>query len=300
MFNELSFGQGQTLVSGRRLDSAVAGLRISLSLAIFMLLSACSAPKLAYQRLDWLANWKLQQFVSLDDAQQRRYEDAFEDLWHWHRSEELPLLQTDLRALADHAGGPIGVEQLEVWRGRADQYAHRLVQRALPAACDLVASFNDEQRASILERLDQDLTDDSKKYLSPSMAERQQRSAKRAQKNIERWVGDLSPEQLQQVHAWSRTAVQRYEQWMAERRQWRERMAQVLALRESPQMCAALRGLFPRFDPQAMLDPERQANARTWNNFLAEFSRTLTKTQRQHLRQHLLDAAEDVGELSTI
>ena len=271
---------------------------MSVCVALVLLLSACSVSKLAYQRLDWLANWKLEQFVVLNTAQERSFERAFQQVWHWHRTQELPLLQADLRALAEDVHKPSSVQMLGDWRGRADVYANRIVARALPASCQLVASFNDEQRASILRRLDQNLTDDAKKYLSPPLIERQERAAKRARRTMERWIGDLSAAQLQEVRTWSQTRVQRYEEWMAERRQWRERVAQVLETRESPQLCEAMRGLFPQFDTQAMIDPAHQANARAWTEFLSRFSATLSDTQRRHLRQRLLDTADDLGELS--
>lgn len=272
--------------------------RCSLVFALLVLVSACSAPRLAYERLDWLANWKLRQFVSLDAAQQRQYEAAFEDLWRWHRAQELPRLHADLQLLIEDARTPLGAEQIEAWRGRAEQYAQAVLQRALPPACELMRSLNEEQRASILRRLDRNLAGDTKKYLSPSLSERQQRSAKRTGRNLERWVGELSPEQLQRVQAWSATRVQRYEYWIAERRQRRERLAQVLAQRDSAQACEALPALFPSLDPKNVEDPQRKANAQAWNLFLSDFSSSLSATQRQYLRQQLLALAEDLRELS--
>ncbi|MGQ0528332.1 MAG: hypothetical protein ACT4PG_00660 [Panacagrimonas sp.] len=132
-------------------------------------MSACSAPRLAYERLDWLANWKLRQFVRLDAEQQRQYEAAFAQIWDWHRAQELPRVHADALSLADAAHAPISVQQVEVWRGRADQYVQALLQRALPTACTLMRSLKQEQRDSILRRLDRNLADDAQNYLSPSL-----------------------------------------------------------------------------------------------------------------------------------
>ncbi|MGQ0529711.1 MAG: DUF6279 family lipoprotein [Panacagrimonas sp.] len=131
-----------------------------------------------------------------------------------------------------------------------------------------------------------------------TLAERQERSVKRTRRNLERWVGELSPEQLQRVQAWSATRVQRYEDWIDQRRQRHERLAQMLALGDSPQACAALPTLFPSLDPKHLDDPQRQASAQAWNLFIADFSGTLSAAQRQHLRQQLLDLADDVEQLT--
>ena len=275
-----------------------SALRRLLVVVLAASLCACAAPQIAYKKLDWLASWKLGQYVDLKSAQERQFESGFQQLWDWHRATELAEYTSDLRALAQRTQSPMSAAEVRQWADRATDHSRRVVARAAPPACELMASFDDTQRDSVLERIDKDIADDVEEYLDPPVAQVRKDARKRMRKTLTRWVGHLEPAQEAMLDGWSEVRPQRYGEWIAERRRWRDRLAGVLDQRTQPQFCEQLRGLLlPEREHDA--DLVNQQNAQTWFNFLSAFSATLDARQREHLQGKLLELAKDFDALKT-
>lgn len=268
-----------------------------LPLALALLLAACSAPRLAYERADWLAGLRIGQFVDLDAAQEQRFEQAFDALWQWHRREELPRYRDDLRALAAAVDEPRSAAQLADWATLAESHLRRALQRAQPASCELVASLDAGQQAEILSRLDERLRDDRERYLELPLAKQQAAARKRLRGNVERWIGSLDAQQLRQLTAFADTRPARWAEWIAQRERWRVRFAVVLAQPRDATFCTALQPLLLSPGRDAGASRSTEANAADWFAFLATFSHTLSPAQREHLRERLLALAADFEHL---
>ena len=264
---------------------------------VLALLAGCAAPRLAYPRMDWLASWKLGQYVDLDDAQQKRFDAAFSEIWSWHRTSELAAYETDLRTLAEASQKPVGVDTLQDWAVKAEAHSHRLLERALPPSCEVMATFSDAQRDSVLKRVDHDIEEDVEKYLEPSEAQRRKDAQKRLRKSLERWIGKLNAEQNEMVVTWSAERPQRYEAWIAERKRWRDRFAGVLDARATLAFCDSLKGLFLQQGSDSDDDLVNESNRQMWLQFLAQVSATLDARQREHLSDKLLELAADLDHL---
>lgn len=270
----------------------------ALAMLIVLALTACSAPQLAYERLDWLAGWRLGQFVDLDSSQDAAFETEFQALWKWHRAEELPLYAEDLRQLAATTSGPITAEFIEASAARAGAHVGRVLERARQPACAVISGFSDAQRDSLLRRIDEEIADDADEYLVPTETELRQRAAKRLRQSVERWTGAVSEAQAAQIAAWSQLRPMRYAAWIAQRKEWRGRFAATLDRRREPGLCGELKDLFtPATAKPEALRLQDQADARAWFAFLAGFSETLDARQREHLRDELLDLAADLDQL---
>lgn len=267
--------------------------RIARLLLLALLLASCAAPQIAYQKLDWLASWKVGQYVELDDAQERTFETDFRALWNWHRATELGGYGQDLRELAQATQQPMDREAVRSWALRAEAHSQRVLERAIDPACGLLSSFDDDQRDSVLQRIAHNIDEDAEEYLDASEPEIRKQAHKRMRKSLERWVGELDDRQEAMLDAWSQTRPQRYRQWIEERRQWRERLAQVLDRRAEPDFCDRLQTLVlhPREEQDG--DLVNEASAGAWIDFLAAFSATLDEDQREHLRDELVGLATD-------
>lgn len=267
-------------------------------LCLATLLVSCASPRLAYPRLDWLAAWKLGQYVKLDASQEQRFEAAFGELWDWHRREELPRYGADLRALAARVEHPLATQDVAHWAQRTEAHSQRLLARGLPAACSLMAGFNDAQRDSVLAKVDERLVDDREKYLDGDEARQRKAAATRTRQFLERWIGGLSAPQEAMVARWSATRPARLRQWLEQRQRWRSRFAAALEQRAQPGFCAQLEPLFLRPGEAGDGAWVEQPHAQPWFTFLAEVSSTLSERQRTHLRDKLLAYADDTQHLA--
>jgi hypothetical protein len=258
-----------------------------------LLLAACAAPQVAYQKLDWLASWKLGQYVALDAAQERTFETGFRELWDWHRATELGGYGQDLRELAEAAQQPMSSHEIRGWATRAENHSQRVLERAIDPACGLLSSFDDAQRDSVLQRIERNIDKDAEKYLEASESQIRKDARKRLRRSLERWVGDLDDRQEAMLDAWSQTRPQRYREWIHERRQWHARLAGILDQRAAPDFCGRLHALVlhPRDEQDG--DLVNETNAGAWFDFLASFSETLNEDQRTHLREALVGLASD-------
>lgn len=284
-------------VAQSRWFGALRGARILLIAGLAAAVCACEAPQVAYKRLDWLASWKLGQYVDLKSAQESQFESEFKQLWAWHRTTELGEYTSDLRLLAQETQEPMTAGEIRDWAQRAEVHSRRVLQRAAPPACELMAGFDDRQRDSVLERIDNNIAKDVDEYLEPPIETVRKDARKRLRKSLERWVGDLEPAQEEMVKTWSQVRPQRYEDWIAERRRWRDRLAAALDQRRKPEFCDQLKALLLPPDEGQDADLVNQENAQKWYGFLATFSATLDQRQRKHLREKLLELASDFEDL---
>ena len=78
---------------------------------LVLLLAGCST-KLAYNNLDWLASWYLDDFIELTDPQQDEFDTRLDSLLVWHREVELPIYRNQLLLLQKQLQSPmIGAKQ---------------------------------------------------------------------------------------------------------------------------------------------------------------------------------------------
>ena len=268
------------------------GKLIVLSLCV-LVLTACSAPRLTYERLDWIVGWQLGRYVELDRNQRRQFDALFQSGWDWHRARQLPVYAQDLQALSAQIDRTVSPEDLLEWQRRAESHWDRLVQRVAPQACAIVASLSDDQRDSILRRIDERIDRDRERFVERSEAEVRERAGKRLLRSLERWVGNLGDAQHRQAQIWNQARTLTHEVWIQRRAQWRERLALLLDARGAPGACVDLERLFLRGPADGGLHRPPDAHNLAWRTFLSDFANGLQADQREHLRDELADWRED-------
>lgn len=269
--------------------------------AVLLLGTACSAPRLAYERLDWLASWQLSKYTKLDAGQQRRFDTDFKALWVWHRQTELLRYASDLRELAQASQRPVNTALLTAWAQRGDAHWQRLLIKLAPAACAQLTALSEAQVSSLLRRVDRDIAARADELVKPDEAVVRKQAERRLHKSLKRWLGDLNDEQRGRVARWSAERELTYAAWLDQRRLWRSHWAEVLARRHSSAFCTQAQALFAHSAQSSgggALFTRYDGNRAGWLMFLVQISATLNSAQRQHLRQELLDLAEDFESLA--
>lgn len=261
------------------------------------LLAGCSAPALVYERLDWLANWRLRGYVDLHDMQERAYSSWFHGAWDWHRREELPRYAADLNALAADLQDRVDPAEIRHWQRSGEAHWDRLVRGVVPGACPLLAGLSDAQVESVLARLDRNLAEDREDY-DASETKLRDRAQTRLLDQLEDWVGRLEPAQREAAVAWSRVRPLGHETWLARRAAWREAFAAQLRQRGDAGFCTRVERLFLRAPADGGLHRPDDALATAWRAFLTDFHATLTPRQREHLQARVRKLRVDLLELS--
>lgn len=274
--------------------------RVVIVLLLALLIAACSAPRLVYDRLDWLAAWQLAKYVELDPAQRQRFDSDLARVQAWHRAGELPRYSRDLAALSVDLREPLSATQIEGWSERINAHWNQLIAHAAPAVCGQLASFSDAQVASLLERVDRNIDENAEDLADKTEAQIRKDNEKRLVKTLRRWIGDLDSAQRSRVSTWNAERKLTHLAWIDHRRQWRDRLATALAARRSAPFCAQIQTLLTRSDPVtgSDLQTRHDSTRASWTDFLASFSTALNARQSEHLRLELLELREDLDVLA--
>lgn len=273
-------------------------LRLSLLTALLLAPAGCSTGiKLAYRNLDQLALWTLGDYVSLDKAQKAAFRREFGSLQAWHRSTQLSLYAADLRSLATaFEQDPAPREALERAMSQIEAHGQRLWQQAQPSTVSLLASLSDEQIEAFDKRTRDRIDKEEAKRVDETPAERRKRWLKEQRENLERWTGRLNDQQKHLLDAgWERRvpSLLTPEQRKAQRLATVEEFTAVLATRHEP-------GLIDRLNADGD-EREQERSARDSardRGLLIELLQACDATQRQHMRERLLELADDFDDLA--
>lgn len=273
-------------------------LRFSLLTALLLALAGCSTGlRLAYQNLDRLALWTLDDYVSLDKAQKAAFRREFGTLQSWHRSTQLPLYSADLRSLATaFEQDPAPREALERAMSQIEAHGERLWQQAQPATVGLLASLRDEQIDEFSKRTRERIDDEEADRADEKPTERRKRWLREQRENLERWTGRLNDRQKQLLEAgWERRvpSLLSPEQRKAQRLATFEEFVTVLATRHEP-------GLIDRLNANGD-EREQERSARDSardRSLLIELLQACDAPQRQHVRERVLELADDFDALT--
>lgn len=265
-----------------------------------LLLAGCSATQLAYNRIDILARWQLDHYVTLRQDQRQRFDQDFAVLWTWHRRQALPQYARELRELAGRVDSVPERAELERWSARYGELWATLLEHAAPVGCGLGPGLDETQVQTLLAGADKDLQKFAAKKVSPPESEQRARTERELVKNMNSWLGGLKPEQRQLLQRWNAGRPLTAAAWLDFRRRWRTALEEALAHRQQADFCPRLQTLL--VDGDTLWTPEQRtlfaANRTAWIDLLMALAPSLDAEQRQHLRRRLLQLADEFDELS--
>lgn len=272
----------------------------ALVVATALLLTACSATKIAYNKLDWLVAWHVDKYVELNGPSEALFDSGLKSLWSWHRRTQLSWYAGDLRELAEAAGQPMSPAQVESYLDRAQAHVDRIVAEAIPEAARVLAALDDEQVAGFLKRLAKARAKRKTEAAELTTDELREKSAERMKKSLKRWLGSITDEQKLRVSDWVETL--RYEPAAESALSdiWAQAFSDVLASRKDPETADRLRRLLkePPLDGADVVRDAQAHNRLSGIQFLSDLSRDLPARQRQHLAEELRQLAFDLEQLA--
>lgn len=273
-------------------------ITFSLSLALLLVTGGCSTGlKLAYDNLERLALWEIDDRIELDDSQKALFHKEFKDLHAWHRRSQLPLYAADLRTLAAAIDGnqPLGTAADQTL-SKADAHGQRLWEQSKPGIERLLASVSDTQIIAYDQQQREDIDKDLRKQAGDSLDERRKRWLRDWRKGLDRWIGKLNPRQVALLDAaWARESPQLRtpEARAALRLASHERFIVGLKSRAEPGLIARL--IAGADTSEAARDDAAQLRERA---LIASLLDCADAKQRGKLKATLLELADDFDNLA--
>lgn len=260
------------------------------------LLAGCSTVRMAYNQLDWLIANRIENSISLDREQRVVLKRHIDTLLKWHCQTQLPEYVRWLRVVtADFATG-MTVARLRAHSASLEGAWYAVMERAVPAAVDVLGSLSDRQIEELLASVEDANKEYRKDYIDPPDSEWRENNKEWMGKMLRRWLGTLTHDQEQVVRRWAKTIVPMREIGWDNRVRWQTEFQSVLAQRENAQILSTgLYRLLIDWDRYQTID-YRRAYAQNSNliaDLLVTISQTMTPSQKKHLATKTMRYAAD-------
>lgn len=253
-------------------------------LLVLLALAACSRLELAYRNLDWLIEWKLDDYLSLDQAQSDWLDARLDAHLAWHCRHELPRYLDWLDQQRPLLAGSPAAEQLEGPLAETRALLQPSLARVAPDAARLLAGLDRAQVDELEVNLAAERRRLHERYLGGSREERLEARMERAEARLEAWLGPLHPQQRAYLRFWATRQEANVRPWLDFRERWQARL--LAELRQSPQAERAAR-LEPLLrEPERYWGADYRLAVEYTQQILAELLSELWASATQEQRSH--------------
>ncbi|MCB1846005.1 MAG: hypothetical protein KDI04_01125 [Halieaceae bacterium] len=195
-----------------------------LAAMLLCLLAACSSTTFVYNRLDSILPWYLDDYVDLNNTQDRQLDEMLAPFLAWHRQQELPRYVALLEQVEADLDGPVSAAEVAgIYAGIEDAWL-RLQDKSLDWLLALGASLSDEQVQEFLEELNERQEEYEEEYLERSELEYREDSYESLVDSMQDYLGRLNDAQRERLRAASLELRRSDSIWLQERAAWLQRL----------------------------------------------------------------------------
>lgn len=269
---------------------------------MLVLVTGCSFGFI-YRQLDWLVPWYVNDYITLDANQHSVLEQRVLDQLEWHCRTQLSRYAAWFEQLH---GNPKAFKRTQLDRHyrTTREYWQVLMERVAVDASQVLVSANEAQLAELLKNLEHNNRKVEKEYAALTNAQREQQREERMARLLERWLGELTTAQGQELKEWSAAiGTEGDSVWMAGRRNWQQRLINVIRRHdEAGGMAKEIRVLL--VEPETLWSDqyrrEYQRRLELTLDMLAVVASKMTPSQQTHLDRELLSWAGKFESLSCV
>ena len=269
---------------------------------VTIMLSGCSS-QFAYNNMDWLVHWYLDDYVDLNKQQKRLFDHKMASWLSWHKNEELLAYEQHLKQLQLDLNQPKMNDDL--WSGhfnQARQHWVRLRDTLTPDLLELARGLSDEQVNDIFAQLaeeTQERLEDHKDFAEKTEQEKQQIRTQDWFDEVSQWTGKLTDEQKGIISALVPEFQSTFIIGVEYRQRWQAEAKAVLLGREAANFDEKFNQLMS--NPESLRTEEYQQkildNRLIQNRLFGQLIPTLTPKQKKRVNKEIQELIEDMQEL---
>jgi hypothetical protein len=169
------------------------------ALILVLFLGGCSSITFIYNQFDNLFPWYLQSYVELDRDQKKYLDELLIPFFQWHRVEEMPKYAQIIGDLELAINDEVNIESIALITHNVEESWFRLEDQMIMWATPLARELSDEQITKFIQVLRTKTTQSEKKLLVRNDQVYQSDSYKSLRKNLRRFMGSLTKDQLELV-----------------------------------------------------------------------------------------------------
>lgn len=224
----------------------------ALLLACALGLSACSAVRLGYAQAPELIHWWADGYLDFDAEQSAAVREASRRWLAWHRSQQLPEVSAQLKAVGQAwRGDRLSAQQVCQWSGQVRRWVDAGLAQALPDLAQLATQLTPAQLQHLAERQAQRRREQAEEWQALSPAQQRDKAVERLGERYERLMGPLNAPQRQWL-AETVAVTDDPARWAAEQR------------RRQDDLLGTLQGIVQSRDTPAAAQARLQALAQRW------------------------------------
>lgn len=211
--------------------------RLFTLLVVLLLGSGCSV-QFAYNNLDRLVRWGVNDYVNLNEAQRALFKEEFARLHYWHRTEHLPVYADFFEALPTTLSDGVDTQELLALENTMMGWAQEIVEQGVPLAVAIMQTMTEEQVARLPARLEESNREIEQSELGKSVEASQARWREEVEDIFGRFAGRLTPTQQEYLVAQSVRYIPERVLWAEYRRRWQRDLMKLLEVRSEPAFAA--------------------------------------------------------------
>lgn len=270
--------------------------RLLLPILSALLLASCVG-SFAYNRLDWLIPWYVDDYVDLSREQRQSLRDQLLPLLQWHRNEELVRYQQLLDQAEKDMQQPVNAAQVEAWIAELIQALSRIEETMLDLALDFGSGISDAQVQEFIRNVHKEQADYKDEFLSRSEQEYLKENTENLEGALERLLGRLNPEQKQRLQQGAQS-MQRFDAvWLDERQQWLDELSVLLQRNEGWQEKVRKAHLARQLNRPPQYTAIVDHNIAVTASAIADVLNSRTDKQKQHTTAEFADMRSTLSKL---
>jgi hypothetical protein len=275
--------------------------RLLIVALLLVMIVGCSRTRLAYNFLDWVIAWNVDDYIQFNHNQEKWFEQRLDVFLTWHRYNQLPKYAQFLEQLQKDIDTPITIDLLERHLQTIEDFWQDIVIQVEPDITKLLLWLNQNQKQELFENLAQKHRELEEKILELSVERGKKKRIKRTEKIFKRFIGKLTADQKAEVETWTESLIPTGQLWMENSQIWQHQFQQVLNGDESDShKRKQLRRLL--LEPESLWLPEyrdaMEHNRSLTLSFLVSVHNQLNGKQRKRLQKRLWKLQDDFNHLS--
>ena len=266
----------------------------------FTLLCGCTS-KFAYNNIDWLLYWYMDDYIDLDKSQKRVFDKELDSWLTWHRAKELPKYKIHLQQIQGQLrDGAVSAEHWMSHFDAAGQHWYRFRDKTTADLAAMAGQLSERQIQALFEKLEEENVKREEERAELSVAERAAENIEDIQDRVKYWIGRLSIGQKNIIAEKSAKFESNFEEWMIYRRNIQGR-ARKLLLQQHENVNFEAQFLTLINQPEAHQSQsfiDRSArNKLVFAGFLSQISEGLSAKQMKKLNKEIQALIEDIDDL---
>ncbi|BBN82225.1 hypothetical protein PA25_22100 [Pseudoalteromonas sp. A25] len=269
-------------------------------LTALLFMAGCST-KFVYKNLDWLTYWYVDDYISLSDEQEARFDEHLLTWLDWHKAQELDTYIMQLNEIkTDVLAGSINAERVAYHQRKMQAHWYRLRDKVAPDLAAMAPLLSKAQVDELFDALAESEAESMEKRQKRSEQKRKKRWLKSRNSNLERWLGSVSDEQQSLIAQLFEQQLSTADLWYTYRATYQ---TELKTLFEQPNRDASFVSDLQRLLTQpeqfrpAALQERILHNKQAEYQFLANVYDSLSDKQRTHLIAQLDELIDDLTSL---